>query len=225
MAPGIRPGGLRCARFLISDRDLGVGDRGAARVLHGPLQAGCPGEHASAKTHSPAFTRSVRGGRGRGRHHGRLMSLRRERHRLRQSHHRPVNVIGLRDLLDERLRSARNEREPDVFPIFANRIVHDGPSLEQRLFARFVGQQYPIGALPHRHLADVTDEDFALAVACGGDGHAAQVHGLGRPDQVQVMSDLVTEVAVGDADRRRRPHFKAAEFACIAHEREVGDFG
>jgi hypothetical protein len=95
-AAGVRNRCLGGARFFVPNRDPGAGNETAGRVL----------DRALKTSRAPGT-----GGRWRrtGRVHGGLMGLRREHHGLGQSNHRPARVVGLGNVLDERLRRSRYE--------------------------------------------------------------------------------------------------------------------
>src|SRR6185295_16877691 len=63
--------------------------------------------------------------------------------------------VGARDVarrvevVAERDRRARGERELDVAPVLAGRVVDDGPALEQRLALAGLGEDDAVRRLPH----------------------------------------------------------------------------
>jgi hypothetical protein len=62
------------------------------------------------------------------------------------------------------------------------------------------GQQNAVGALPYRHLADVADEDAAVAGTAGGNVHLSQILMSGGANEAQVLRNLFAEVMIGYAD-------------------------
>lgn len=121
---------------------------------------------------------------------------------LRQRHHRTPAEVWLRQLLDEGLRRAGDERELDVGPVLADRVVDDGPALEKRLPLR--RQYQAVGALPDRNLADIADKQLALTAAAGRDRQGAEVLLGRRGDDVEVTSQFAAQAPIGDADAHRR---------------------
>ncbi len=68
-------------------------------------------------------------------HHRALVRLRRKLRGFRKRNNRTPRVIGLRELFDERLRRACHQRKLHIVPVLADGVVHDGPTLQQRLVA------------------------------------------------------------------------------------------
>ena len=145
------------------------------------------------------------------------MGLRRQQRRLRQRHRGPASVVRLRNVLDERLRRPGDQRQFDAGPVFADRVVDDRPSLEQRL-RLLLTQHQPIRGLPDRHLADVADEQRPLSAAGRRDHHLAHVLLARRSDDVEISGDFVAKIAVDDAEVERGRQREAAYVAAIGHE-------
>ena len=95
--------------------------------------------------------------------HRAAVDLRRHHRAGLDRHHRPLGVDRLGQLLDERLRRAGDQRQLDVGPVLAQRVVDDGPALEERLARRLGRNDQPIGRLPDGDGADVADEQVAIA--------------------------------------------------------------
>jgi len=113
--------------------------------------------------------------------HRGFMRLRRKLHGLGQWNLGSPGVKRLGNVLHERLRRSGDKGKMHIFPVFADGVVDNRPTLQQRLGVRpcsgFVGQNDAVGALPDGHLADVADKDIALAATGGGDGHLAEILG------------------------------------------------
>src|SRR5580698_3891506 len=107
-----------------------------------------------------------------------------------------------------------------IFPILANRVVDDGPSLQQWFLAGLVGEDDTVGALPDRYLADVAHKNVTIACAGRGEAHAPHVSLSRRPDQAEITADFIVEFALGDANRRARAQFKVAHLSGVGHDRE-----
>ena len=150
------------------------------------------------------------------------MRLRRQHDRSRQRNFWPSRVEGLGNVLNERLRRARNQGKLHIFPILANRVIDDRPTLEKRLLAGLVGEDDSVGALPDRHLADIAHKNVTIACAGRGEAHAPHVTRARRTDQAEIAADFIVEFALGDANRRARAQFEVAHLTGVGHDRESG---
>ncbi len=144
------------------------------------------------------------------------MSLGRHHCVFRQRHNWTPPVVRLRQFLNERLRRSRNQRQFDVLPVFADRVIHDGPALQQRL--ALLRNYDPVRTLPYRNFADVTDQQIALAFTGGRDGHAADVLIACRCDQAKILSNLFVDVLFCNADTGRGIQVEHSDFAVVGHE-------
>ncbi len=149
------------------------------------------------------------------------MRLRSDHGVLRHRHHRAPRVVGLRKILHKRLGRARHQRQFHVSPIFADGVIDDGPALQQRL--AFIRDHDSVGALPHRNLADVADQQTALAFACGRDGHAAHVLIAGGGDEAQIFSNFVIHIFFGDTHAGGGIQFEHADFPTVADDGNLID--
>src|SRR5205814_5964752 len=61
-----------------------------------------------------------------------------------------------------------------------------------------------IGALPNRHLADVTYAQIALALAGGRDCHATNILGAAGCDKTEITAHFLIQVLLNDAHAGRR---------------------
>ncbi len=152
------------------------------------------------------------------------MRLRGDHGILRQRHYRTPRVVGLRKLLHKRLRRSCHQRQLDVLPVFSDRVVDDGPALQQRL--AFVRDHDSISALPHRDFADVADQQIALALAGGGDGHAAHVLIAGGGDEAEIFSHFIIHIFLGHANTGGWIQIEDADFSAVADDGNLinGDF-
>src|SRR5205814_6724067 len=83
----------------------------------------------------------------------RLMGLWSQEERFGQRDNRPLQVQRLRELLNERLWRAGDERELDVLPVLADRVVDDRPGLQER-GPRPRRKDDAVRRLPDRNFAD-----------------------------------------------------------------------
>ena len=111
-----------------------------------------------------------------------------------------------------------------VLPVFSDRVVDDSPALKSRLGRSFLRKNNAISAFPNRNLADVTDENFPFAGARGGDGHATQVTGTAGTHQIEIATDLVAQVTVGEPDRCARAQFEIPHLPAFGNDGNFGAF-
>ena len=149
------------------------------------------------------------------------VGLRRELRAFRQSDDGAAAVVRLGELLDKGMGRAGDEGEFDVVPVFADGIVHDAPALQERLLGGVGRQHDAVGGFPDGHFADVADVEIAIAIAGGGNGHAADILIARGGDQAEVAGDFQAEVIVENADGGGWIEVEAAYFPGIGDE---GDF-
>src|SRR5208337_452251 len=113
------------------------------------------------------------------------------------------------------MRSTCDERKLDIIPIFADGIVHDGPTLEKRLLVRLGGQNNPVSCFPNGHFADVADVEIAFTGTGGGNGHAADILIASGGDEAKVAADFDLKVVVENTNRRGGIEVDGANFAGI----------
>src|SRR5664280_2915615 len=101
------------------------------------------------------------------------MRLRGEHCVCRERHNWTPRVVRLRQLLDERLRRSRHQGQLDIIPVLANRVIHDGPALQQGL--AFLWNYDAVRALPYRNFADIAHQQIAVSFARSRDDHAPDV--------------------------------------------------
>ena len=147
------------------------------------------------------------------------MSLRRQLHSLRQRHNGPPSVIRLRKLLNERMRRPGHQRQLHVVPIFANRVVHDGPTLQQRLLLRLRRQHKSICCFPDRHFADVAHVQIAFTRARRRNCHPPQILVARRSDQAKVSPHFHLQILFGNSNASGRGHLRGAYFTAVANQR------
>src|SRR5262249_48780054 len=93
----------------------------------------------------------------------RLVNLRTEVQILRDRHDRAIAIKRILDRLNERNRSAGNQRQRNVLPVLFADVVDDGPTLEERAALRI--EHDPISRFPDRRGDRVADDHFALSLA------------------------------------------------------------
>ncbi len=156
--------------------------------------------------------------------HRRFVCLRRNHRIFRQRHHWASRVVGLRQFLHEGLRRARDQRQFHILPVFPNRVIDDGPSLQQRL--ALAGNHNSVRALPDRHFADVAHQQVPFALPSGGDGHAPDVLIARRGDDAQILADFVVHVFFRDANAGGGRQIEDPYFAAVTDDGNLcqGDF-
>ena len=85
------------------------------------------------------------------------------------------------------------------------------------------GTHDSVSAFPHRHFADIADQQIALAFAGGGDGHAADILIAGGGDEAEIFSDFVIHIFLGDADAGGRIKIEHADFPAVADDGNLID--
>lgn len=153
----------------------------------------------------------------------RRVRLRRREECFGQRHDGPACVVRLRNVLNERLRRARDERELYVRPVFAHRVVDDRPSLKQRRHARLRREHESIGRFPDRDLADVADEDPPRPRPRCGDHHASNVAIAAGRDQRKIARQLLSKGALADVNTDIGSEHECADAPFIGHERQLVD--
>ena len=83
----------------------------------------------------------------------------------------------------EALRGASDQRELHIVPVFSNGVIHDRPTLQQRLLLGVGWKHDAVGTLPYWDFADVADHQFAIAAAFSRDRHFAHVGGPSGSDE------------------------------------------
>ena len=131
-----------------------------------------------------------------------------------------ADVVGLRDLLDKGLRGSGDERELDVAPIFADRVIDHGPALEERLGLRILRRwkDDPVSGLPDWDFADVADKDIARAFAAGGDGHLTDIFVAGAAKQGHVTRHFAVHIRFEDAHGGCGSEVEGVEFAGVGDQ-------
>jgi len=111
-------------------------------------------------------------------------------------------------IVAERDRRARREREVDVAPVFAGRVVDDGPALQQRLALAALRQHDAIRRLPHRRADDVADDQVVRVPAREPDRDVDLLEHALAGSRVEAALELHRDVAVvqRDALDLRQPH-------------------
>jgi hypothetical protein len=130
-------------------------------------------------------------------------------------------IVRLRNRLDERLRRTGDQRELHIRPVLSDRVVDDGPALEDG-FSIAVGQHETVGRFPDRDFADVADEQPPRAAAARGDDHLAGGVASARRHDRHVLADVVAQIFVEHAHDRLWRDFDRLRVAIVAHERQLG---
>src|ERR1700741_1481940 len=146
------------------------------------------------------------------------MRLWRELNGFRQRHDGSKPIDGLGKLLNEGMRGARDEGQFHIVPILADGVVHDGPSLQQRPFLCFGGENNAVRGFPNGYFADVADEDIAFASSSCREGYAPDILVAGGSDQAEILSDFSSQIVLGDTNAGGGIEIGAADFASISDQ-------
>jgi len=97
----------------------------------------------------------------------------------------------------------------------AHRIVHDGPSLQQRLLA---AQHNPVRALPNRHLADVAHQEVSLTGAFGRDHHASHICLTPSGSDIEIAAHAAAQFRVEQFYAEPRQQFDGTYFSVLGDQ-------
>src|SRR5262245_16464634 len=152
----------------------------------------------------------------------RLVNLWTEVQILRDRHDRAIAIKRILDRLNERNRSAGNQRQRNVLPVFFADVVDDGPALEERAALRI--EHDPIGRLPDRSGDRITDDHFALAIPFGRYGNGLRVAASRGGRGARELSDVLPRAFVQQFDRAHVIQVEALQFARVGRDHQRVSF-
>src|SRR5208282_5888950 len=126
----------------------------------------------------------------------------------------PPDVTGCVEVVYERNRQSRNQRERDVLPVLVLGIIDDCPSLDSWRLPRLAENQ-AVRGLPDRGRDVVGQPDPALAVAAGKDRERSRILLLGRELRLEVVVEVGAYGLVENLDSRKIRELEGANLAVI----------
>ncbi len=138
---------------------------------------------------------------------------------LGQFRHLPLNVPRLVQQADERNRTAGDQCELHVRPVFPGRVIDDRPAFERRLRALIENQT--VAGFPHRRGNHITRRELPRLVVRGVDVDAPLFLGTGIHQRRQVVLELQLQLRIGKPDSGHGRQIHVAKLSRIEQQRDL----